>query len=45
MDLKNTHMLERGKNQKEPKDFMEVEEGGVHYNKYNGCCTKQYVKM
>ncbi len=25
---------------KEIKDFMKVENGGVHRKKYNGCCTK-----
>ncbi len=26
---------------KEIRDFMKVEEGGVHCKKYDGCCTKQ----
>jgi hypothetical protein len=24
---------------------MKVEEGGVHCKKYDGCCTKQWVKI
>jgi len=30
---------------KEAKDFMKVEDGGVHYNKYNGYCMKQWIKI
>ncbi len=41
---KHPHAWEKEES-KEPKDFMEVEERGVLYNKYNGRCTKQYVKM
>jgi hypothetical protein len=25
---------------KETKDFIKVEDRGVHHNKYDGCCTK-----
>ncbi len=31
----------RKEESKETRDFMKVEVGGVHHNKYNGHCTKQ----
>jgi hypothetical protein len=31
----------RKEESKETRDFMKVEVGGVHRNKYNGHCTKQ----
>jgi len=30
---------------KEIKDFMKVEDGGVHSKKYDECCTKKRVKI
>jgi hypothetical protein len=36
--------LEEG-NSKEIKDFMKVEDGGVHHKRYDGCYTKQRVKI
>jgi len=30
---------------KEIKDFMKVEDGGVHHKRYNGCCMKQQFKI
>ncbi len=30
---------------KEIKDSMKVEDGGVHRKRYNGCCTKQWVRI
>jgi hypothetical protein len=26
------------------KDSMKVEDGGVHYKKYDGCCMKECVR-
>jgi len=31
--------------EKKLRDFMKVEERGVHCKKYNGHCTKQCVKI
>jgi hypothetical protein len=28
---------------KEINVFMKMEKGGVHHNKYNDCCTKQWI--
>jgi hypothetical protein len=33
------------KESKEIKDFMKVENGGVHCKRYNGCCTKQQFRI
>jgi len=33
--------IERKEESKETKDFMKVEDGGVHNNRYQGHCTKQ----
>jgi hypothetical protein len=30
---------------KEIKDFMKVEDGNVHYKRYDGHCTKQQIKI
>ncbi len=30
---------------KEVKDSMKVEDGGVHHKRYDGCYTKQQVKI
>ncbi len=30
---------------KEIRDFMKVENGGVHHRRYDGCCMKQQVKI
>jgi hypothetical protein len=30
---------------KEIKDFMKVEDGGVHSRRYNGHCTKQHIRI
>jgi len=30
----------RKEESKEVKDFMKVEDGGVHHNGYDGCCIK-----
>ncbi len=30
---------------KEIKDFMKVEDGGVHRKRYDGCCTKQQIRI
>ncbi len=30
---------------KEIKNFVKVEDGGVHHKKYNGRCTKQWIKI
>jgi hypothetical protein len=30
---------------KEIKDFVKVEDGGVHHKRYDGCCTKQQIKI
>jgi hypothetical protein len=30
---------------KRNKRLYEVEDGGVHHKKYDGCCTKQKVKI
>jgi hypothetical protein len=30
---------------KEIRNSVKVENGGVHYKRYNGCCTKQRVKI
>jgi hypothetical protein len=30
---------------KEIKDFVRVEDGGVHRKKYNGHCTKQKIRI
>jgi hypothetical protein len=35
----------RKEESKEIKNFMKVENGGVHCNEYNGCCTKQWIKI
>jgi len=26
-------------------DFVKIKEGGVHHKRYNGCCTKQWVRI
>jgi hypothetical protein len=30
---------------KEIKDFVKVKDGDVHCKKYNGCCTKQQIRI
>ncbi len=34
----------RKEKSKEIRDSMKVEDGSVHLNKYDGCCTKQWIK-
>jgi hypothetical protein len=33
------------KESKEISDFMKVKDGSVHHKRYNGCCTKQWVRI
>jgi hypothetical protein len=35
----------RREESKEIKDFVKVEDGGVHHKKYDGHCTKQWVEI
>jgi hypothetical protein len=37
--------IEGGKNLKNKKDFVNVEDGGVHHKKYDGHCIKQWVRI
>ncbi len=44
LNPKNTQTFEKRKESKERKGFMKVE-GDVHRKKYDGYCTKQWVKF
>jgi len=33
------------KESKDARKSMKVEEGGVHHNRYNGCCMNQWIKI
>jgi len=35
----------RKEESKEIKNFVKVEDGGVHCKRYDGCCMKQQVKI
>jgi hypothetical protein len=37
--------LKEGNSKKKKKNFMKVEEGGVHCNIYDGYCMKQWVRI
>ncbi len=40
LDPKGVQTLEKKKESKEVRDFMKVQEGGVHCKRYEGCCIK-----
>jgi hypothetical protein len=46
LNPRGVQTFEGRRNQKKlVRDFMKVEEGGVHHNKYDGHCIKQLVRI
>ncbi len=44
-DFKPKRRINIWKESKEIRDFVKVEDGGVHHKKYDVCCTKQRIKI